>query len=107
MAIPSLNKTQSFEAIITSLSVIPLLLEELISDIPSAQLKQHRIKNKWSIYEHACHIAIGDHYVLHPRMKAFINEAKPSFTPYSGESLEKNILMNMDLDNALRNFKTR
>ena len=93
------------EEIITMLAATPRLLEELINEIPPVQLKQHRIKNKWSIHEHACHIAIGDQYVFHPRLRAFINETDPTFTPYSGESFEKDFLIKMDLEKALINFK--
>jgi len=39
------------------LAAAPDLLEELISEVPEEIRKVRRIKGKWSIHEHACHLA--------------------------------------------------
>jgi len=51
------------------------LLNELISEI-DAELYKKNIKGKWSIHEHATHIAIGDMYGFQKRLKDFREKEK-------------------------------
>ena len=88
-----------------SLSKTPGILIELLDQIPSDLLKQRRIEDKWTIHEHACHIATGDKFGFHKRIAAFINELEPKFEPLSGESFDKDFYSEMDLNKALDEFK--
>ena len=96
----------NIEKIINTLAHTPQLLEEIIEEIPERMLKQQRIPGKWTIHEHACHICVGDHYVFHPRLAQFKQEEHPDFKPYSGESFDDDYLINMNLTQALQDFKT-
>lgn len=95
----------SFEYIIQSLEATPTVLEDMLAEIPKSRLKEKRIPGKWTIHEQACHICIGDQYVLHPRLEQFINEDEPTFKPYSGESFADDYLINLDLHESLKTFK--
>jgi len=59
---------------------------------------------KWSIHEHACHIATGDQSGFIDRFKQFINEQRPIIKPLSGESFPPDYLIKMDLNEALDIF---
>jgi len=96
---------KSIAKINESLSITPDILIELLDEIPSDLLNQRRIKNKWSIHEHACHIAVGDKFGFHKRIVSFKNELQPKFEPLSGESFDKNFFYEMNLNKALNEFK--
>jgi len=96
---------KSITEITEALSKTPDILIELLNEIPTDLLKQRRIVNKWTIHEHACHIAMGDKFGFHKRMVAFKNELEPIFEPLSGESFDKNFYFEMNLNEALDEFK--
>ena len=45
------------EKILDVMRQAPILLRELIKEIPTELLKAQRIPHKWTIHEHACHLA--------------------------------------------------
>ena len=47
------------ETILNALNETPRLLQELIAEIDPELYKEKIVKDKWSIHEHATHIAIG------------------------------------------------
>jgi len=57
------------------LAAAPDLLEELISEVPEEIRKVRRIKGKWSIHEHACHLAEAQRMII-GRFKRFKQEKK-------------------------------
>lgn len=76
------------ETILNALSETPRLLKELITEIDSELYKKKIIKGKWSIHEHATHIAVGDIYGFQKRLNEFKREEKPSFEPLSGDNFD-------------------
>lgn len=90
--------------IIYCLKQSPIILKNLLIQIPSELYKIRRIPGKWSIHEHACHIATGDQSGFMDRFKQFINEQKPKIKPLSGESFPPDYLIKMDLSEALEIF---
>ncbi len=96
---------KSIAEITESLSKTPEILIELLNEIPSDLLKKRRIEHKWTIHEHACHIALGDKFGFHKRIVAFKNELEPKFDPLSGESFDKTFYYEMNLNKALVEFK--
>lgn len=82
----------------------PRLLQELIQEIPTELLKEQRIPNKWSIHEHACHLAIVDH-LFFARFALFRLEEKPEIKPYlPGTNTPQDELLSMDLVEKLAEF---
>ena len=92
--------------ILSSLEQTPSILKNLISQIPEELHKIKRIKNKWSIHEHACHIAIGEKYGFLKRIELFKKEERPQIEPLSGESFPPEFYLQMDLQSALTEFES-
>jgi uncharacterized damage-inducible protein DinB len=83
----------------------PAILKDLISKIPPHLHKQRRIPNKWSIHEHACHLA-DVHSMMIERFQRFKNEKNPAFEPFlPGTSVSDDHLMEMNLATALEQFE--
>lgn len=92
------------DEILATLEKAPVLLKDLIDSIPREMLKQHRIKGKWCIHEHACHI-VNAQPLQTGRLKRFINEDAPVFEKYiPGTTTPPDELMNMDLEKSLAAF---
>ncbi|WP_117879351.1 DinB family protein [Aureibaculum luteum] len=95
---------REIKTILNALSETPRLLKELISEIDSELYKEKMIKGKWSIHEHATHIAVGDIYGFQKRLKVFRQEEKPIFEPLSGDSFDKNFFLKLDLKKTINDF---
>ena len=92
------------ENIIDSLRRSPLLLENLLTYIPEDVRKLNRIKNKWSIHEHACHI-VDVQPMLVDRFILFRDEPNPVLKPYlPGKTVSDDHLKNMDLKESIKRF---
>ncbi len=90
--------------ILDGLRETPLLLQNLIEEIPKKLLKQERITGKWSIHEHGCHIIVVQPMLI-KRMEKFLNETNPVFKPYLPNKKEKpENLMNMNLNEKTNQF---
>ena len=79
-------------------------MRELIDEIDPELYKKEIIKGKWSIHEHATHVAVGDIYGYQKRMKEFMEKAEPVFEPLSGKSFDKDFFIELDLDKSLNDF---
>jgi len=87
------------------LAAAPDLLEELITEVPEEILKVRRIKGKWSIHEHACHLAEAQRMII-GRFKRFKQEKNPTFVPYlPGKTVPDDNLAKMDLQEQLADFR--
>lgn len=92
--------------VVTCLQRSPAILDALLSGIPDEMLNVRRIPGKWSIHEHACHLADVQPMLLE-RMKTFKREAQPVFIPYlPGETDSDDHLRQMDLADAVAKFAT-
>ena len=82
----------------------PAIVQEMIAEIPTELLKQRRISGKWSIHEHACHLAEAEKMLL-SRFRRFKAEKYPVFTPYlPGTTVADDVLMEMDLNFQLESY---
>ncbi len=87
------------------LAEAPNLLEDLLAEIPNDLLKIRRIKGKWSIHEHACHLAEAQRMII-GRFKRFKQEKNPTFVPYlPGTTVPDDNLAKMDLPEQLADFR--
>ncbi len=100
-----ITKPSDIEILTECLKHTPVILTQLLAQIDPELYKDRRIINKWSIHEHACHIATGDKIGFIDRLSKFIDEDNPAFTPLSGESFPPDYYYNMDLNKALEEFK--
>lgn len=95
---------QKIETILNALKETPRLLKELISEIDPELYKQEIIKGKWTIHEHATHVAVGDIYGFQKRLEEFKQNDKPVFKPLSGDNFPKNFFIELDLNETLSDF---
>ena len=91
--------------ILTCLEQTPLILQNLISQIPEEMHKVRRMKKKWSIHEHACHLATREKYGFLKRIELFIKKERPQIEPLSGETFPPDFYMQMDLNSTFENLK--
>jgi len=93
--------------IITQLGQTPAILSELVDSVDESMLKERRIKGKWSVHEHACHI-VHVQRLFDERIEKFVNEDKPNFEIYiPGKTTDKDELMNMNLKEVLGGFSKK
>lgn len=87
------------------LSATPMILAEMLEEIPSSMLKQKRIPGKWCIHEHACHLKDAQG-MMRNRFQIFKNTPNPVFEPFlpGSDSTPDNHLINMDLDSSVKSF---
>ncbi len=87
------------------LAAAPDLLEELIAEVPKTMLNMRRIDGKWSIHEHACHLAEAQRMII-GRFKRFKSEKKPTFAPYlPGTTVPDDNLAKMNLQEQLADYR--
>lgn len=92
-------------ALIEGLSNSPLILKELIAQIPEEVLKVRRRPDKWSIHENACHLAHAEEMILE-RFERFAKEPEPTFNPYiPGDTVSADNLIELDLQASMKAFQ--
>ena len=79
-------------------------MKELITEIDSTIYKEKIVKGKWSIHEHATHIAVGDIYGFQTRLNDFRQEEMATFEPLAGDNFDEYFFMKLDLENAINDF---
>ncbi len=95
---------REIESILDALSETPRLLKELIDEIEPKLYKEKIIKGKWSIHEHATHIAVGDIYGFQKRLEDFRQKEKPTFEPLSGDNFDEDFFIKLELKKTINNF---
>jgi len=62
------------------------------------------VPNKWSVHEHACHLAFV-HQLFFDRLEQILASPAPVITPYDpGQDDPDDLLLKMDLDDSLRKY---
>jgi uncharacterized damage-inducible protein DinB len=88
----------------TQLEQNRLIYQDLLIEIPREILKEHRLGGKWSIHEHACHMAEVEH-LMYDRFLTFKNVEYPVFQPFLQEKARPDIhLMELDFDMSVHQF---
>src|SRR3954471_5582720 len=91
-------------AIIDSLERAPGIVLPLVREVSQEVLKRRPAPRRWSAHEHACHLA-HVHQLFFDRLDLMLASPAPVITPYNpGESDADELLLRVDLDNALRRF---
>ena len=92
------------EAIIAALENGPAIIIPLVREVPAENLKRRPRPGKWSVHEHACHLA-EVHTLFFSRLETILNEARPRLKAYDPEeAMEEGALLKVDLDEALERF---
>lgn len=92
-------------SIMVCLRETPLILENMLNQIPPSLLKEQRRKHKWCIHEHVCHLAEAEG-MIYRRFQQFATKEELHFMPYiPGKTVAMDTLLNMDMAAALRSFR--
>jgi len=92
------------ESIVTMLEQAPAIIVPLVRDVPAEVLKRRPSAAKWSVHEHACHLA-EVHPLFFSRLEVMLRDPQPQITPYNpSKEEEEGGLLEMDLNEALERY---
>jgi uncharacterized damage-inducible protein DinB len=95
---------QSFATVIDALRRAPQIVVPLVREAPVEILRNRPAPNRWSIHEHACHLA-HVHGLFFDRLDLMLRGPAPVIRPYHpGEQDTDDFLLNMDLEDSLRRY---
>ena len=91
-------------ALIEALERAPAIVVPLVRDMPPALLKRRPPSGKWSVHEHACHLAVV-HQLFLDRLDTMVSSPAPVITPYDpGKDDPDDRLLRLDLDTMLERY---
>jgi uncharacterized damage-inducible protein DinB len=95
----------SAERIIEALERAPGIVIPLVRQADPAIVKRRPPSGKWSIHEHACHLA-EVHPLFFRRLDVMVSQDNPAIKSYDpGRDDPPDALLQIDLDAALHRFK--
>jgi uncharacterized damage-inducible protein DinB len=100
-----MTSLQSIPSVIEALRRAPDVIIPLVREAPPGILRRRPASGKWSIHEHACHLAAVPP-LFSDRLKAMLAEAHPVITPYDpGTNDNPDALLAINLEEALDRFR--
>jgi hypothetical protein len=91
-------------AVIDALERAPEIVLPLVQEVPVQLLKRRPAPRKWSAHEHACHLA-HVHRLFFNRLDDMLTSPSPIITPYDpGQTEPDDLLLSMNLQDALRQY---
>lgn len=94
----------SIDTVIAALERTPEIVIPLVREVPEANLKRRPQPDKWSVHEHACHLA-DVHDLIMGRLDLMLAEDHPTIKPYQPHlDDEEGNLLTWDLDESLERF---
>jgi hypothetical protein len=95
---------QNIQAVLDALRRAPDVVVPLVREVPAHLLKRRPAPGRWSVHEHACHLA-HVHSLFSARLDYMLNNPAPVIEPYlPGTQDPDDLLMEMDLDVSLERF---
>jgi hypothetical protein len=92
------------EQLIDALERGPSIVIPMIRQADAAVLKRRPAPRKWSIHEHACHLAVTDE-LYQRRLDIVLEQAKPVIKSYDpGRDEPEDALLHVDLGEALQRY---
>lgn len=92
------------ESIVEALERAPSIVVPLVRDVPSTLLKRRPAPAKWSVHEHACHLAQVDG-LYSRRLDLILQQPAPVITPYDpGRDEADDVFLRMDLEASLEQY---
>ena len=92
------------EIIIRQLEQGPALLRDLLDNIPEEKSKLQRMPRRWTIHEHACHLADVES-MMYDRLLTFKNADYPVFEPFlPGSNADDSHLIKADIPGSLEHY---
>ena len=94
------------EQLIDALERGPHIVIPMIRQADSSALKRRPARGKWSIHEHACHLAMADE-LYQRRLDIMVSQDKPVIKSYDpGRDDPEDALLHVDLEDALARYTT-
>jgi len=91
-------------SVIGALERAPEIILPLIRDVPAEVLKRRPAPRKWSVHEHACHLAVV-HRLFFDRLDAILSTPEPMIRPYLPDQADPDdMLLQLDLESSLAMF---
>lgn len=91
-------------AVIDALERAPEIVVPLVREVPPVLLKRRPPNGKWSVHEHACHLAVV-HRLFCERLDTMLSSPAPVITPYDpGQSDPDDMLLKLDLETMLDRY---
>jgi hypothetical protein len=96
---------EPFSSVIDALERAPRVVVPLVREVPTSLLKRRPKPGKWSVHEHACHLAVV-HRVFFDRLEQMLaSPAAPAITRYDpGTDDPGDALLRLDLDESLNSY---
>ncbi len=95
---------ESIATVIETLERAPHIVVPLVREMRHEWLKRRPHPDRWSVHEHACHLA-AVHPLFQGRLRQFLSEERPVIKPYDPAVDDPDdVLIQMDLDEALDRF---
>ena len=92
-------------AVIDALERAPAIVVPLVREVPPQRLKQRPSPGRWSVHEHACHLA-HVHQLFFDRLEVMLASPAPVITPYDpGTGDPDDLLLALDLDASLARYE--
>jgi hypothetical protein len=90
--------------VIDALRRAPEIIVPLVRETPTSLLKRRPAADRWSVHEHACHLA-HVHSMFVDRLDYMLTNPAPVIQPYlPGDQDPPDLLLKMDLDESLQRF---
>lgn len=90
--------------IVAALDRAPEIILPLVREVPETILKRRPKQEKWSVHEHACHLA-SVHPLMSSRLDLILAESHPRIKPYLPHlDDEEDALLKLNLDEAMARF---
>jgi len=91
-------------AVIDALRRAPEIVVPLVREVPETILKRRPAPRRWSVHEHACHLA-HVHSLFFSRLDLMLEDPHPVIQPYlPGDQDDDELLLNMDLVESLDRY---
>jgi hypothetical protein len=95
---------ETIACVIEALERAPGIVVPLVREVPSTLLKRRPTPTKWSVHEHACHLAQVDR-LFSSRLDQILEQPDPVITPYDpGRDEPDDVFLRMDLDRSLEQY---
>jgi len=93
-----MTATETTNSVVDALERAPRIVIPMVRQAPVAILKRRPAPHKWSVHEHACHLAVA-HGVYFARLDAMLTDDNPvirSYDPGRDDPDERLLLMDLD-----------
>jgi DinB family protein len=91
-------------SVIDALERAPSIVLPLVREVPPTLVKRRPTPTKWSVHEHACHLAQVDG-LYSSRLDQILAQPQPVITPYDpGRDEADDVFLRMDLERSLEQY---